>query len=102
MVILLDNALGERQSQSPAPFLCREARAEDIGDILFPYAFARVCHINGLPSHACADADGYASLSLHGVDGVLAEVLDDPLEQLPVYHRCRLLVVDACLNDDFV
>ena len=46
MVILLDNAFCQRQTQSPTTLLGGETRAEDVGDVFFLDSLARVRHLD--------------------------------------------------------
>ena len=81
MVILLDDALGQRQTETPAALLCGEAGFENVGNVFLADALAGVAHLNDYALGLFLHPQGNASLTAHGVDGVFAEVLDNPLEE---------------------
>ena len=79
-MIFLDDALNERQSQSPTTFLGSTTRIEHILDVLAGYALARVFDIEvcmlGIASYHNVDA----SLAAHGIYSILGEILHHPLK----------------------
>ena len=80
-VIFLDNALHEREPESPATFLGGVARIEHILEVLVRDSLSGVGHVDkhhasGLIVHRHVDF----ALALHGVDGIFGEILHHPLE----------------------
>ena len=92
MVFLYD-AFGKRQSQSPTTFLCGEARAKHVLYVLVFYALACILHVyhNAAGRGMCLDM--YASLATHGVNSILAEVFENPLQELGVSIDSGLVLV---------
>ena len=78
MVEVLDDTSRERESQAPAPFFGSITRAEDGIEPMTLYAFAGVSDINMQFVGILGESDSDVSFAFHGVNGILAEVLDDP------------------------
>ena len=78
MVVFYDTTC-QRETEAPAAFLCREAGGEDAIVVALGDSFACVFYVNVDTLGCLGDMDADASLAIHGVDGILAEVLDDPL-----------------------
>ena len=80
-MVFFDDAFRKRKSQPPTAFLCGEARTKHGAEMLFADAFAGICHIDGDMWAVMINIDGDAALARHGIDGILTQVFDDPLEQ---------------------
>ena len=81
VVILLDDALGEGESKSPTAFLGGEAGLEYVVEILAGYALAAIGYIYIYVSSVACEFYGDEALATHGVNGIFAEVFDDPFHE---------------------
>ena len=81
MVVFLDDALGERQSESPTALFGRIARSEHVFHVFFLDSLARVGHFHDHAPHFHAGKQCDFALAFHCIDGIFAEILDDPLEK---------------------
>ena len=84
MVIFFHYALCERQTQSPAAFLRGVARIEDILQVLARDTLAVVADIDDDETLVGVGGNLYRTLTLHSIDGILAEILEDPFEKLRI------------------
>ena len=100
LVILLHDALGQRQPQSPAALLRGEARTEHVGHVFLLDALAVVCHLNGHGVAFLQQPQVYLALAaLHRIYGVLAQVLNHPLEQRGI-HLHHYVVAGIVARDE--
>ena len=79
-MILFDDAFGKTESESPTPFLCCEAWFEYPDHILFADALTAIGYVD---DHLCGfipDNNIDSTLAVHGVEGILQQVLDHPVE----------------------
>ena len=79
VVILLDNALGERESESPAALLGGKAGLENRLEVAVGNAAPRVGEEDACATRMCLCRNRDAAAGFHGIDGILAEVLHHPL-----------------------
>ena len=93
-MVLLDDAFDKRQSQSPTALFGRETRVEDVLEVLARDTLAGVLDQDDGIVRTVLDGDVEASLSVHGVNGVLGQVLHHPGKQrLAQHHAVVGLVV---------
>ena len=83
-MIFFDDAFSQRESQSPAALLGGEARTEHVADVFLANALACVAHLDDGALGRLFDVERDAAGTFHGIDGILAEVLDDPFEERSV------------------
>ena len=83
-VVFLNNASGEAKTQTPSALLGREAALEDEFLLGGGDAFAGVAKVYIDDTRFGGDNGSESTATLHGVDGVLADVLNDPLEEIAV------------------
>ena len=71
----------EREPQTPAAGLGREARLEDTFPVALGYALARILDIDGHSLLVGADRHIDVAVALYGIQSILQKVLHNPLEQ---------------------
>ena len=81
LVVALDDALSQREAQTPAALLGGEAGREHAVEVALLDALSGIGHVDVDAFVGLRYVQGDAALAIHGVDGILAEVLDDPLEE---------------------
>ena len=81
LVVALDDALGQGETESPTAFLSGEARGEDTAEMALLNTLAGVLDIDLDTLIGLRHVDVNPALAIHGIDGILAEVLDNPLEE---------------------
>ena len=72
VVILLDNALGERESESPATLLGGKARLENRLEVAVGNAAPRVGEEDACATRMCLCRNRDAAAGFHSIDGILA------------------------------
>ena len=80
-MIFLQDALSQGKSLSPSALLGGVAGAEHVADVARGDAFAGVSDFDYYVRTALEYVQVNATGSCHGVDGVFAEVLDDPFKK---------------------
>lgn len=80
-MVFLHDALSQGKSQSPSALFGGVAGAEHVADVARGDAFAGVGDFDYYVRTALEYVQVYATGSCHGVDGVFAEVLDDPFKK---------------------
>ena len=80
-MVFLHDALGQGKSLSPSALLGGVAGAEHVADVARGDAFAGVGDFDDYVRTAPEYVQVYATGSCHGVDGVFAEVLNDPFKE---------------------
>ena len=80
-MVFLHDALGQGKSLSPSALFGGVAGAEHVADVARGDAFAGVGDFDDYVRTAPEYVQVYATGSCHGVDGVFAEVLDDPFKE---------------------
>ena len=84
-MIFFHDAASQREAQSPTALLGGEARCEDILDIFLLYALARIDYLDGNTFILLKQPKVYAPSTLHGINGILAEIFNDPLEKRSIH-----------------
>lgn len=92
-VVLVDDASGQGQAEAPAAALGGEAAVEDALLHRGTHALAGVADVDVDVAGVLRAHDGHGAGAFHGVDGVLAEVLYHPLEEVPVQRGYEGLVL---------
>ena len=100
-VIFLYNALGKRKAESPTAFFGGESGTEHVRNVFLTDSLSCVRDFDyGLRGGVFHMKGDGALLSAHRVDGVLAEVFDDPFEQGGVDSYTNIMVGEVLYHAD--
>ena len=80
LMVLSDDAFGKAQPQAPASFFSGKSGFEDLLQVLFGYPLAGIRDIHEDLLFQLLDADRDITLAFNGIQGILQQVLDDPIE----------------------
>ena len=97
-VVFFYDAFGKREAESPASFLCGEARAEHVVQVFLAYALAGVAHLHYRTVLFFSHGYGYSALASHCVYGVLAQILYHPFKERCVYPYSHLALGEAAYH----
>ena len=87
MVIGLDNAASQRQAQAPSATLGCESGIEDAPAMARCDTATRIGYINKGDMPPTLYGNGNLSLPLHGINGILHEILNNPAPQCRDKHN---------------
>ena len=100
-VILFDDAFCQREAKSPSTLFCGITRVEEVFLCVAGHSFASVAEVDvdGVGILRGYYAEG--SCTIHGVDGVFADILHHPFKKVGVEWRHHRLFRNVGYEVDF-
>ena len=77
----MDDSLGQGKAKAPSTLLGGEARHEDCVEMVLGDALSCVGYFQRIAVWLLFGRKGDGAFAVHGVDGILAEILHHPFEQ---------------------
>ena len=84
IVVFLYDAFGEREPEPPPALFRGIAWGEDGAEAVLGYAFAGVAEVDVDVVAFGGEDSGEGAVAFHSIDGVLADVFDNPFEEVLV------------------